>query len=93
MLLHLYGEGDLLISLERKAIVLEEVVIADDENERQLIGSSRVKMVDLKRSPGFMGEVDVIKHLQSQPGVTTVGEIATGFNVRGGKCGPEPRAL
>ncbi|MDZ7647305.1 MAG: Plug domain-containing protein [Cytophagales bacterium] len=31
-----------------------------------------------------MGEVDIIKQIQNLPGVTTVGEAATGFNVRGG---------
>ena len=32
-----------------------------------------------------MGEADVIKSLLLQPGVSTIGEGATGFNVRGGQ--------
>lgn len=32
----------------------------------------------------MLGEVDLIKQIQVQPGVTTAGEAASGFNVRGG---------
>lgn len=38
----------------------------------------------IKKIPAFLGEADVIKSIQLLPGVTTVGEGATGFNVRGG---------
>lgn len=41
-------------------------------------------MSTLKLAPALMGEVDIIKQIQNLPGVTTVGEAATGFNVRGG---------
>lgn len=56
--------------------------------------SSNVKGVDIsnniisgttiKEIPAFLGEADVIRSVQLLPGVTTVGEGATGFNVRGG---------
>lgn len=38
----------------------------------------------IKKIPAFLGEADVIKSIQLLPGVSTVGEGATGFNVRGG---------
>ena len=38
----------------------------------------------LKNIPTAMGEVDVLKMVQSLPGVKTVGEASSGFNVRGG---------
>ena len=41
-------------------------------------------MQEIKRSPGLLGEVDLVKQVQILPGVTTVGESASGFNVRGG---------
>jgi hypothetical protein len=41
-------------------------------------------MIDLSRSPSFLGEMDVIKTLQLQTGISTVSEVSTGFNVRGG---------
>jgi len=34
--------------------------------------------------PTLLGEVEIIRSLQLLPGVNTVGEGATGFNVRGG---------
>ena len=38
----------------------------------------------IKEIPQFMGEADVIRSVQLLPGVSSVGEGATGFNVRGG---------
>ena len=40
-----------------------------------------------EKIPAFLGEVDVIKSIQLLPGVSTVGEGASGFNVRGGSVG------
>ena len=37
--------------------------------------------------PTFLGEVDIIKAIQLIPGVSTVGEGGSGFNVRGGSVG------
>ena len=34
--------------------------------------------------PALLGEIDVVRSIQLTPGVSTVGEGATGFNVRGG---------
>jgi hypothetical protein len=76
--------GRLDIRLEAAPLVLEEVVIAEQAVENRRVGQTFVRMSDLKRAPSFLGEVDVIKQIQNQPGVTTVGEVATGFNVRGG---------
>ena len=38
----------------------------------------------ISKLPALLGEVDVIRSIQLLPGVSTVGEGATGFNVRGG---------
>ena len=38
----------------------------------------------IKKIPVVLGEVDLIKSLTLLPGVTTAGEGASGFNVRGG---------
>jgi hypothetical protein len=37
--------------------------------------------------PSFLGEADLLRSLQLLPGVSTVGEGAAGFNVRGGSVG------
>jgi len=81
--LSIYDNGDIDISLQETPIMLEEVVISDQMLEN-VIGRSDLSVSRIKRLPAFLGEVDVIKQIQTQPGVTTVGEVATGFNVRGG---------
>lgn len=45
---------------------------------------NKVDMRTIQKMPALLGEVDVIRSIQFLPGVTTVGEGATGFNVRGG---------
>ena len=44
----------------------------------------RLDMKTLKNIPVVFGEVDVLKALLLQPGITSAGEGAAGFNVRGG---------
>lgn len=47
-------------------------------------GVERMDTKMIKEIPQFMGEVDIIRSIQLLPGVSTVGEGAMGFNVRGG---------
>lgn len=76
------------IVLEEEALELEEVVIENNEVEEKLnsteMGTEEMTVEEIKKIPAFLGEPDVIKSIQLLPGVTTVGEGATGFNVRGG---------
>jgi hypothetical protein len=82
--LKIYRTAQLDLELEKAPVVLEEVVVTDQSVVNKRIGESVLKLTEMKRSPSFLGEVDVIKQIQTQPGVTTVGEVASGFNVRGG---------
>ena len=52
--------------------------------EKVEIGTVQVNAATIKKIPAVLGEIDVIKAIQLLPGVSTVGEGATGFNVRGG---------
>ncbi len=67
---------------------LETVVITEDAADQNIdgieMGTTRLDIATLKKMPAFLGEVDVIRSIQMVPGVSTVGEGATGFNVRGG---------
>lgn len=67
---------------------LDEVVIemeAADANVAKVeMSVEKLEMEEIKKMPAFLGEVDVIRSIQLLPGVSTVGEGATGFNVRGG---------
>ena len=50
-------------------------------------GIERMGIETIKTIPTFMGEVDPIRGLTTLPGVSTVGELSAGFNVRGGDAG------
>jgi hypothetical protein len=82
--LQLFTGGRLDVELEEVAIMLEEVVVADQAIAEKNIGEQTLRIREMKRLPTFLGEVDLIKQVQTQAGVTTVGEVASGFNVRGG---------
>ncbi len=70
------------------SVELDEVEVQDRAVNHNIsdpkIGVNRLNIKTIKRLPAFMGEVDIIRSLFTLPGVTTVGEGATGFNVRGG---------
>jgi CarboxypepD_reg-like domain/TonB dependent receptor/TonB-dependent Receptor Plug Domain len=67
---------------------LNEVVVTskrDDENVKSLeMSVNKIDMKTIKKIPALLGEVDLVRAIQLLPGVSTVGEGATGFNVRGG---------
>ena len=48
------------------------------------MSSVKMDIKQITKIPALLGEVDVIRSIQLLPGVTTVGEGASGFNVRGG---------
>ncbi|MCD8094048.1 MAG: TonB-dependent receptor [Bacteroides sp.] len=83
----LYEDGQLDIVLEEKAHQLDEVVISRDRIEQMRstqLGVEKLQPTKLKNIPMAMGEADILKVIQALPGVKTVGEASTGFNVRGG---------
>jgi CarboxypepD_reg-like domain/TonB-dependent Receptor Plug Domain len=73
-------------SMTIKTSTLNEVVVsgeADPVNSLRL-GQNTLDLASLKRMPPLLGEPDIIRGLLMMPGVSTVGEGATGYNVRGG---------
>ncbi|MFT4738813.1 MAG: hypothetical protein ACI92W_002937, partial [Paraglaciecola sp.] len=69
-----------------------EAVVVTAEAEDMNVSSIEMSTVELdvktiSKLPAFAGEVDIIKSIQLLPGVSTVGEGASGFNVRGGGVG------
>jgi hypothetical protein len=85
--LSLYADGEVAIDLEETPMLLQEVVV-EDKFAREIttsgIGQARISMKEIKHAPALLGEVDLIRQVQTLPGVTTVGEAASGYNVRGG---------
>jgi len=76
--------------LYEKSIKLDEVVITAERPDFNVSGTqmSYVKLDSraIKELPVSMGVPDVIKSIALLPGVQTVGEFGTGFNVRGGSA-------
>ncbi len=76
------------IGLQQKESQLQEVVVVADDKEEipdQLqLSKMNVKPYTVKQMPYFMGEGDLIKSLQSLPGITSYGDGSTSFFVRGG---------
>ncbi|WP_116125553.1 TonB-dependent receptor [Lewinella sp. IMCC34183] len=84
----LYGNLTRDFALGEAGSVLEEVVVTaiqEDDNVSDVqMSVERLDMGTIEKLPSLLGEVDVIRSIQLLPGVTTVGEGAAGFNVRGG---------
>ena len=79
------------LELAEESEVLREVVVTA-KPEDQNVTSTEMSVVELdiktvSKLPVFAGEVDIIKSIQLLPGVSTVGEGSSGFNVRGGGVG------
>ena len=75
------------VGLEPYAQELSEVVLNADAMQKVRSIEMSVNKMDtksIKELPAVLGEVDIIKSIQLLPGVTSVGEGANGFNVRGG---------
>lgn len=83
------GSGTLNVQLDKAAIELKEVLVraeaANVNIESAQVGVARLDVKSIKKLPSFLGEIDVIKSLLLQPGISTIGEGAIGFNVRGGE--------
>jgi len=81
------SDEQISIYLLPRADEIDEVRIRAKRNDNVRavdISTQSITGKVIKKIPAFLGEADVIKSIQLLPGVTTVGEGATGFNVRGG---------
>lgn len=65
-----------------EVIITEDIIDANVSSNRMSI--EKLSIQTIKSMPALLGEVDVIRSIQLLPGVSTVGEGASGFNVRGG---------
>jgi hypothetical protein len=79
------------IELAEISTELTEIVVtgeAEDENISSVqMSVNKLDIQTIQKMPALFGEVDIIRSIQLLPGVSTVGEGATGFNVRGGGVG------
>ena len=76
------------IALNESTESLDEVIIEEDVERVNIrkpqMSMNRLSAETIKQIPVILGEADVIKSILLLPGVTSAGEGASGFNVRGG---------
>ena len=74
--------------LKEEAESLDEIIIATDIEKLNIqspqMSVNKLTSATIKQIPVVLGEADIIKSLTLLPGVTSAGEGASGFNVRGG---------
>jgi len=81
-------KNDIALSTDTES--LDEVVIETDRERFNVrspqMSANKLTASTIKKIPVVLGEVDVIKSLTMLPGISTAGEGASGFNVRGGSA-------
>jgi len=83
----LYDDGGLDIDMKEKVTTLSAAAVSAESvsNHRTaLIGAERLQLDRIRKIPAAFGESDLIKAVLALPGVQSVGEASSGFNVRGG---------
>jgi hypothetical protein len=83
----LYSNGTLNIGLKERVISLKAVQIYADKSRNvksTQMGVDKMTIQEIKQIPAVFGEVDIMKAVLALPGVLSVGEAGSGFNVRGG---------
>ena len=83
-----YSDGEWDVEMIYSAYQMEEVLLEAEESGQSMesvaAGKVEISMIDLRRLPPLMGEIDIVNAILLLPGVSSTGEAATGFNVRGG---------
>lgn len=83
----LQSDGKLNIEMVTESANLKEVVVTSDRESHVKglqMGVEKMDIQTIKYIPSSFGEADVLKAMLTVPGVKTVGEASSGFNVRGG---------
>ncbi|MEP7252975.1 MAG: carboxypeptidase-like regulatory domain-containing protein [Ginsengibacter sp.] len=84
-----YSDGKINIEMQDDIPTLKNVIVTADRrsNVRSTqMGIERLSMKAIKEVPVIFGETDILRVVLTLPGVTSVGEASTGFNVRGGSA-------
>ncbi len=86
--LGLYEDAKIDLSMSFQSFLFDEIEVVasgiDQKLKSSAVGTEVIDIQKLESIPQVLGEVDVIKSLEILPGVTTAGELSSGFNVRGG---------
>ncbi|MEN8799833.1 MAG: TonB-dependent receptor, partial [Flavobacteriaceae bacterium] len=84
----IYNNGTLDFDLEESFTQLDEVVVSGETDRNvaaAVTGVTVLEVEKIKTIPLVLGERDILKAAVTLPGITTAGEGAQGYNVRGGR--------
>ena len=84
--LQVFSDGETNIYIEDQSYMLSEVVVSSQEIDPikgTQMGVEKLTTKGIKEIPLILGEVDILKVAQMLPGVQSMGEGTSGFNVRG----------
>ena len=86
--IELNKDTKLNIELSTLDILSDEVLVTAQKANNNVtsieMSTLELSAQTLTRMPALLGETDVVKSIQLLPGIASVGEGSTGFNVRGG---------
>jgi hypothetical protein len=85
--LKVWDDGVLDVVMKEKVLALTGAVVSANalsHHRDAKMGIERVRMEVINKIPSAFGEGDIIKAILTLPGVKSVGEASSGFNVRGG---------
>lgn len=82
------ADGEFRVVMRNGGTGLQEVVVRGQGKANPVknleMGVQSINLATLRKMPALLGEVDVVRSVLSLPGVSSVGEGSSGFNVRGG---------
>lgn len=87
--LNILGNGKMDIEMNEEVRSLKTAVIVAQKQSNvkgMQMGVERLNIRAIKQIPAVLGETDILRSLQTLPGVTSVGEGTAGYNVRGGSA-------
>lgn len=84
---NMISPGELDIELFESTVAIDQVVITSNTNANVSGTEMSIVRIDAKtldNIPVLMGEPDIMKSMTLLPGIQSSGDLASGFNVRGG---------
>ncbi len=86
----LQANQTLNVELSAEGTILDEVVVKSKKEDEAVsdirMSRQELNIEQLKKMPALLGEPDIIKTIQTMPGVTSAGEGTASFYVRGGSA-------
>ena len=84
----IFNDGQLNLQLKEDFEQLGEILLESDPDvnvKSADTGTEEIEVEEIKNIPLVLGERDILKVAATLPGISTAGEGAAGFNVRGGR--------